>query len=254
MKKLPLSLVIITLNEETNIVRCIESAPFASEVIVVDSLSTDRTVEFAEKHGARVLKHKFQGYRAQKQFALDEASQPWVLSLDADEALSPELQAEIAAVVSESSHDAYRMPRCSFHLGRWIRYGGWYPDFQTRLFRRERARWTGGEVHERPEIKGTVGTLKADLLHYVFRDFDDQIDTNNEFSSLGARELLRRGDSFSLWRLVFKPLGKFFECYIWKRGFLDGAAGFIIALGASQSLFLKYAKLWEALAEKRLHR
>jgi glycosyltransferase involved in cell wall biosynthesis len=244
--KIPLSLVIITLNEEANIARCLKSVPFAAEYILVDSLSTDRTVEIAKSLGARVETRPFTGYRDQKQYALSLATGPWVLSLDADEALSPELAIEIQEVLKNPTHEGYRIPRCSYHLGRWIRHGGWYPDYQNRLFKKEKSSWQGGHVHEYMEIKGSIGTLKHDLYHYVFRDLEDQIDTNNEFSTLGAQELVRQSRPFSTLKLVFKPLGKFIECYIWKRGFLDGPAGFIIALGAAQSLFLKYAKHWEA--------
>lgn len=240
-----MSLVIITLNEESNIERCLQSVPFATEKIVVDSFSKDSTCEKAQKAGARVIQRPFTGYRDQKQFALDQATMPWVLSLDADEALSPALQQEIVNTLKNPVHDGYRMPRCSFHLGKWIRHGGWYPDYQLRLFKKEKAKWVGGQVHEDVEVSGSVGTLKNDLQHFVFKNFEDQIETNNEFSSLGARDLATRGRKFSLLKAVFKPTGKFLECYIWKRGFLDGPAGFIIALGAAQSLFLKYAKLWE---------
>jgi len=239
------SLVIITLNEEANIARCIQSVPWAADIIVVDSFSSDRTVSIAEGLGARVEKRAFKGYRDQKQYALSLATQPWVLSLDADEALSPALAKEIFEATNQSKYDGYRISRCSFHLGRWIRHGGWYPDYQRRLFKKEKAQWQGGAVHEYLEITGKVGVLKNDIQHYVFRDLDDQIDTNNEFSTLGAKELFRLGKKPSLLKLVFKPIGKFIECYLWKRGFLDGPAGFIIALGAAQSLFLKYAKLWE---------
>ncbi|MCC6276536.1 MAG: glycosyltransferase family 2 protein [Oligoflexia bacterium] len=244
--KLPLSLVIITLNEAHNLRRCIESVPMASEIIVVDSESQDDTIAIAQSLGARVTIQKFLGYRKQKQMAHDLATQPWVLSLDADEALSPEAQKEISQWVSAHAEvDGVEFPRVSFHLGRWIRHGGWYPDRQLRLYRKNKARWLGGEVHERVEVDGHVVRSKSEIQHFVFRDLSDQIDTNNEFSSLGARDLFSRNRPFRLWRLILKPVGKFFECYIWKAGFLDGAPGFIIALGAAQSLFLKYAKLWE---------
>ena len=244
--ELPVTLVIITLNEENNIARCIQSVPFAREVIVVDSFSTDRTSQLAIGLGARVIKRPFNGYREQKQFAIEQATSPWVLSLDADETLSPMLQEEIKSELNHPRADGYKMPRLSFHLGKWIRYGGWYPDYQTRLFKKEKASWKGGTVHEHVVIEGELAVFENDLHHFVFRDFEDQIDTNNEFSSLGANELLRRGEKFSLLKLIFKPLGKFLECFLWKRGFLDGPEGFIIALGAAQSIFLKYAKLWEA--------
>lgn len=245
MAKLGLSLVVITLNEEKNIARCIQSVPFASEIIVVDSESSDRTTEIAKGLGAQVSLRKFAGYRAQKEFATQQASQEWVLSLDADEALSPELASEIQLELTRARYEVYRMPRLSFHLGKWIHHGGWYPDYQTRLFKKKAAQWVGGAVHEHVESSYPTGTLKGNILHYVFEDFSDQVHTNNEFSLLGAQALLEKGETFKISKLALKPLGKFLECYLWKRGFLDGAPGFIIALGAAQSLFLKYAKLWE---------
>lgn len=243
--RLSLSLVIITLNEEKNIERCIRSVPFASEVIVVDSFSRDRTAEIAASLGAKVLAREFMGYREQKQFALEQATQEWVLSLDADEALSVELQYEIPLLLHRPEVDGFRIPRCSFHLNRWIRHGGWYPDYQSRLFRRQSGSWAGGQVHEHVQIQGRIETLTHDLQHFVFTDLEDQIDTNNEFSTLGALELQKKGERFSALKLVFRPLGKFLECYVWKKGFLDGVPGFVIALGAAQSLFFKYSKLWE---------
>jgi glycosyltransferase involved in cell wall biosynthesis len=243
---LPLSLVIITLNEENNVSRCIQSVPFAQEIIVVDSLSTDRTREIAKSLGAKVIEKSFLGYREQKQFALNQATLPWVLSLDADETLSAELKAEIEGVLKSPDSQAYRMPRLSFHLGRWIRHGGWFPDYQTRLFKRDSGSWFGGTVHEVLKVKGTTKTLRNNICHYVFKDLSDQIQTNNEFSSLGALQLIEKKEKFSLVKLIFRPVGKFVECYLFKRGFLDGVPGLIIALGAAQSLFLKYSKLWES--------
>ncbi len=226
--------------------RCIQSVPFAQEIIVLDSASKDKTQIIAKSFGARVIDQSFLGYREQKQKALSFATQEWVLSLDADEALSPQLQEEIKKTVGNNGpEDGYRMPRCSFHLNRWIKHGGWYPDYQTRLFRRLKGKWVGGEVHEYVQIDGVVGSLKSDLHHYVFKNLEEQINTNNQFSSLGCIELVRRNQRFSMFRLIFRPLWKFIECYLWKGGLLDGPPGLIIALGASQSLFLKYAKLWE---------
>jgi len=243
--KLPLSLVVITLNEERNIERCIRSVPFAKEIIVVDSFSEDKTVKIAETLGAKVIQRKFTGYRDQKQFAMEQAKESWILSLDADEALSPDLKRELPHLLLRQDADGFRIPRCSFHLNKWIRHGGWYPDYQNRLFKRGLGKWVGGEVHEHLEISGVVVTLEHDLQHFVFSGLSDQIDTNNEFSSLGAKDLKAKGESFSILKLVFRPMGKFLESYFWKRGFLDGAPGLIIALGAAQSLFLRYAKLWE---------
>ena len=244
----PFSLVIITLNEERNIERCIRSVPFADEVIVVDSDSADRTQEIARGLGARVINEKWRGFREQKTFAAAAARHDWILSLDADEALSPEAQAELRQWVSDPerlhSVDALNFPRLAFHLGRWIRHGGWYPDRQTRFYHRARAGWQAGHLHERVHADRTV-RLRGDILHWSFADLTAQVTTNNRYSSLGAQDLADQGKKFCLLKLLLKPTSKFLETYVVKRGFLDGLPGFIISVGAAYSVFLKYAKLWE---------
>ncbi|WP_253696988.1 glycosyltransferase family 2 protein [Bdellovibrio bacteriovorus] len=245
MTKLPISLVIITLNEEAHIERCIRSVPFADDVVVVDSFSTDRTVEIAERCGARVFQEKWKGFGPQKAFATAQAKNPWVLALDADEALSPELAAEIYGRFSELNSEAgYLFPRKSYHLGRWISHGGWYPDYQLRLFNKSISQWDSADVHEKVEVKLKL-KMKKDLLHWVFDGISDQVLTNDRYSTLGAKELAAAGKKFSYLKMIFKPWGKFVETYFVKAGFLDGLPGFIIAVGASYSLFLKFAKLWE---------
>lgn len=241
-----MSLAIITLNEERNLQRCVESVPFASEVIVLDSGSTDATAAVAEKLGAKFYSEPWQGFTKQKARAVELASHDWILSLDADEALSPELAEEIQFLLSseEPLADGYEMPRRSFHLGRWIRRGGWYPDIQLRLFHRKRASWRGGAVHERVHAQ-SVKRLRGDLLHYPFLDLSDQVETNNKYSFLGAEDLRNKRRHFSLFKLITKPWTKFAELYVLKRGFLDGLPGFIIAVGGAYSVFLKWAKLWE---------
>lgn len=243
--KLPISLVVITLNEEAHIERCIRSAPFVDDVVIVDSFSTDRTVELAEKCGARVFKEKWRGFGPQKAFAAEQARHAWVLSLDADEALSPELAAEIMGRFADLDPEAgYLVPRKSFHLGRWICHGGWYPDYQLRLFNKNKSQWNSADLHEKVEVKRQL-KLKCDLLHYVFDDLSDQVVTNDRYSSLGAKQLAQDGKKFSYFKLVFKPFSKFIETYFFKRGFQDGLPGFIISVGAAYSMFLKFAKLWE---------
>lgn len=252
MLKLPISLVIITLNEETHIERAIRSAPFADDVVVVDSFSTDRTVELAEKAGARVFQEKWRGFGPQKAFATQQAKHPWVISLDADEALSPELAAEIMESFAELDPEAgYLFPRKSYHLGRWIGYGGWYPDYQLRLFNKSKAQWNSADVHEKVEVVRKK-RMKAPLLHWVFDDLSDQVVTNDRYSTLGAKQLYESGRRFSYVKLILKPVSKFVETYIWKRGFRDGLPGFIISVGAAYSVFLKFAKLWEL--EKLKHK
>jgi len=241
-----ISVAIITFNEEDNIKRCIDSVDFADEIIVVDSLSSDNTCQIAKELGAKVIDQKFLGHIAQKQLAVDNCTNEWVLSLDADEELSKELKTEIQNLLAlPLEYDAYIMPRVSFHLGRWIRHGGWYPDAKIRLFNKNKAHWGGYNPHDKVIVDGSVGKLEGDLQHYVFDDLRHNIDTNNSYSSIMASDLDKDGKQFSYLKLFLKPVGKFLEVYIYKRGFLDGMAGFIIAVGASYSMFLKFAKLWE---------
>ena len=241
----PISLVIITKNAEEHIARCLKSVPFASDVVVLDSGSTDRTVQIAKEMGARVFSEEWRGFGPQKRRATELAKTDWVLNLDADEALSEDSQNELRVVLSQTpQHEAFAFPRLSYHMGRWIRHGGWYPDWQTRLYNRTTANWSVDPVHEKVQAR-YVQRLKAPLLHWVFKDLTDQVNTNNRYSGLGTDQLERTGRMFSLFHLVTKPWVKFFETYFWKRGFLDGVPGFIIAVGAAYSVFLKWSKLWE---------
>ncbi|MBX2986258.1 MAG: glycosyltransferase family 2 protein [Bdellovibrionaceae bacterium] len=245
MEKLPLSVVVITKDEENSIERCLRSAPFASELLVVDSFSKDATAETAQRAGARVLREAWRGFGAQKKFAVDQARHDWILSLDADEAVSPELAEEIRRRFSSlDEQTGYLIPRRSYHLGRWILHGGWFPDRQLRLFHRGHSNWGGERIHEQVHSPRRA-FFTSPILHWVFEDLSDQVITNDRYAGLQAQELLRRGVKFSVWRLVTKPPVKFFENYVWKRGFLDGLPGFLIAVSSSYSVFLKHAKLWE---------
>lgn len=240
----PLSVVIITLNEEHNLPRCLKSVGWATEVVVVDSGSKDRTQEIARAAGARVLEHAWEGYGQQKNWALAQVSQPWVLFLDADEEVSPELKEEILAFLgSPGEQKGAEIPRLTWFLGRWIRYGGWYPNRLVRLVFREGARWTEPSVHEELRAAGPVRRMKNDLLHYTFRNVGDNVLTNVRFSRLGAKVAKERGERGSLVRILLKPIGKFLETYVWKRGFLDGFPGFVISINAAHSIFMKYVEL-----------
>jgi glycosyltransferase involved in cell wall biosynthesis len=243
--KLPISLVVITLNEERNLARCLGSCSFADEVIVVDSFSSDQTVEVAKKLGAKVIQQKWLGYGAQKNFANSHAKNDWILSLDADEALSPELATEIQNHAAKLNPKcAYRMPRLSFYLGRWIRHGGWYPDWQIRLFHKQHSSWDQNAIHEKLQAEQIVN-LQNNLLHFVFKDKSHQVLANDRYSTLQAKKLFEQKVSFRMFKLIFKPIGKFIECYFLKLGFLDGMPGFLIAVSAGYSMFLKWSKLWE---------
>jgi len=242
-----LSVCIICFNEERNIGRCLHSAVWAHEIIVVDSMSTDKTVELARSFTDRIYQRPWAGYQAQKQFALSKATGDWVLSLDADEKITTALQDEIRSSIKQpDAKDGYRIPRRSFYQGRWINHSGFYPDRQLRLFRRNRGHWTGEWVHERVEIKGSVGDLQNDLLHYPYKGIlSGQIQTVDNFSSLMAEDMYRKGKRFHIFLLLIRPLFKFLEVYLIKKGFLDGLAGFIIAMSSAYAMFARYIKLRE---------
>lgn len=241
----PLSLVVITRNAEKDLARCLQSVKFASDILVLDCGSQDRTQEIAKQNGARVVVEEWRGFGPQRRRATELAKHDWVLQLDADEALSPESQDELQQLLrTEPPEPAYRFPRLSFHMGRWIRHGGWYPDWQIRLYDRRRANWDNALIHEKVQAE-RVGTLKQPIQHWVFSSLTHQIETNNRYSGLLAEELDKKGRRFRLIHLILKPKVKFFETYVWKLGFLDGLPGFIIAVGAAYSVFLKWSKLWE---------
>jgi len=254
MPRPPLSVTIITLNEETNIARAIESVRgFAQEILVVDAGSTDRTVEIARHLGAKVITNPWRGYGQQKNYAQDHATHDWVLNLDADEEVSPELSIEIQHALEAGENQGiagYSIPRLSKYLGRWIRHGGWYPNRLVRLANRKAAVWTEPDVHEEWVVRGPVIPLRHDLLHYPFTNIGDQILTNLRFSRLGSEALRKRGQQKNLLLLLLKPIGKFLETYIAKAGFRDGIAGFIISVNAAHSIFLKYAYLFEDSGKK----
>ncbi len=247
-----LSVVVITLNEADRIGLLLESVSSADEVIVVDSGSTDRTVEIARAAGARVIHHEWEGYARQKQFAMEQASGRWVLSLDADEALSPELSQEMIQAIENAPADVagFSLPRLSRYLDRWIRHGGWYPDRKIRLARKQCGQWKGDGIHEKLEVAGKVERLHNPLLHYVYRDISDQVKTINGFSTVFAEHRSKAGSGWYLILGLFHAVGKFLECAIWKAGVLDGLPGLVIAVNSSFYVFLKHAKSWEKSLNK----
>jgi glycosyltransferase involved in cell wall biosynthesis len=247
MEKLPVSLVIITINEEDTIAKCINSVPWASDIVILDSGSDDKTLEIAKGLGARVFTEEWRGYGPQKRRAVELSQHEWVLCLDADEALSKESSQELFGLIKAKrfTHDSFAIPRKTFHLGKWIMHGGWYPDYQVRFFRKTKCQWSNDSLHEHVEGSG-VGFLQNPLEHYAFDDLYDQVRTNNKYSTLGARSLFQKKVSFYTSNLIIKPFIKFIECFIIKKGYKDGIPGYIIAIGAAYSSFLKYAKLWES--------
>lgn len=250
---LPISVVVITYNEEDNIGRCLESvAGWVDEIVVVDSFSTDRTVEIAESYHARVIRHEFQGYMQQKNVALDAARNDWVLSLDADETVSPELADAIRRrwPAEKETFNGFVMNRRSQFLGYWMTRCGWYPDRKLRLFRRSAARWEGGNPHERVALDGETAHLDGDIHHFTYRNMDDWLRRMDHYAAMAAREQLETKPAVTLIDIAGRPAWKFFRCYVLKRGILAGMHGLVLSVGAAFYVFLKYARLWE-LQERR---
>lgn len=238
---------IITLNEERNIARAAESLRCCDEILIVDSGSSDRTLELARGLGARVIETTWRGYAQQKNFAAAEASHDWILSLDADEALSESLEGEIwnlkkNTAASGALLDAYTMPRLAQYLGRWILHSGWYPDRKVRLYRRDRAQWVGDFVHESVQVQGRIGHLDGNLLHYTCDSLSQHLRTMDRYTTLAAEEIVARKKSVSASRLIVDPGWTFVKSYLIQRGFQDGREGLIIAYMAAMYTFLKYAK------------
>lgn len=254
-----ISAAIITYNEEARIADCIGSVhDWCDEVLVLDSHSTDKTKSIATGFPkVRFLTHDFDGHIEQKNRALESARGPWVFCLDADETVTPELAASLTRFVSDYPQAAgARVRRLTYHLGRFIRHGGWY-NTRYRLVRKGMGSWGGENPHDMIILHGvpmwkqnTAPILKGDLLHYSFIDLSHQVDTINKFSSIVAFTRKERGARFSLWKLLFKPWGKFVEVYLLKRGFLDGMPGLIGAINTSYAAFLRFAKLYELTRTK----
>lgn len=242
-----ISVVIITFNEEKKIEDALKSvAGAASEVIVVDSRSTDDTVKIVKKHTNRVFERDWAGYADQKNFGNSKASFPWVLSLDADERLSPELREELLELrKTEPSCSGFVIPRQVFYLGRWIRHSGWYPDRRVRLFRKDKARWEGDYVHEKLVVEDRTEKLKGTIHHFTYRNIADHLARINKFSGLGAQKLYAGKKKCRWYHLVFLPAGRFLKAYILKLGFLDGFAGLVISVLTGYAIFVRYAKLRE---------
>ena len=243
----PLSVVIITLNEAANLPRCLAALEgVADEVLVVDSGSTDATVALAEAAGARVVYHAFENYVAQKNAATALATYDHVLQLDADEVLTSELRTELAAVKAHWQHPGYALPRLTNYCGTWVRHGGWYPDRKTRLYDRRLGQWQGHLIHEHwePNAPGAgIGQLRHDLLHYSYTSIAQHVRQLNHFTTLTAHEAVARGKHAHWWQLLLKPPYKFLHGYLLRGGFRDGFAGFSIAVLSAAGVFIKFAKM-----------
>ena len=234
--------VIITLNEEARIGEAIASLSCCDEVIVVDSGSTDRTREIAGSRGARVIERTWEGYSKQKNFAATQASSDWILSVDADERLSVELAAGIAAWKRSGqpgTHRAYSMPRRTFYLGKWIGHSGWYPDRKIRLYDRRHCRWEGDFVHESMVVDGSVGRLQGDLFHFPYRDWNDHNRRIERYTDLAAKAARSNGRHGNVLKLAISPFLAFLRSFILHAGFLDGWRGAAISYMAARYVFKK---------------
>ncbi len=241
-----LAVTVITLNEEDNIVPCLDSAKWADEIVVLDSGSSDRTVELARHYTDRVLTVPWQGFGKTKNLAVAEARSPWIFVLDADERITSPLRREIEEIVrADGPLDGYRIPRRNHFCGRFIKYLGWYPDYSIRLFRKAKGRFLEQEVHESVVIDGRVGTLQHPMLHYTYKSMSDFVRRMDRYSTLAARELLRQGKRPRPGELVWRPCLTFLKLYFLKRGFLEGRDGYTLAFLYSTYTFLKYYKLRE---------
>jgi len=240
-----LSVIIITKNEADNIRACLESAAWADEIIVVDSGSSDDTVNICKAMGAQVhTTTDWPGFGIQKNRALSHATGTWVLSLDADERVTPKLRSEIETALSDShGHAAFRVPRLSSFCGRYMRHSGWYPDFVTRLFQRGAARFSDDLVHESLIVNGSVGKLHQPLLHDTFNDLEELLTKINHYSTAGAHMLSEKNKTASLKKAVSHAVWAFFRTYIIRAGFLDGREGFMLAVSTAESTYYRYAKL-----------
>lgn len=240
-----LSVVLITRNAAERLEQCLASVPFADEIVIVDTGSDDGTLEVAERHGARVVRSEWRGFGLQKQFAVEQAENDWVLCLDADERVSPELRASIERALAAPAAPVYRMARRNRFMGRWLRHGEGYPDWSLRLFDRRAARWSDDPVHEKVLYAVTPGTLAGDLLHDSAEDLRRYLDKQNRYTELAARQLHERGRRAGPVQLLLSPLVRFAKFYFFRLGFLDGLPGLVhIAIGCANS-FMKYAKLIE---------
>ncbi len=247
MTAVNLSATVICYNEEDMIFDCLKSLDFADEIVVIDSYSTDATPDICcQFPKVRFFQHAFDGHIEQKNRAIDYAQGKWILSIDADERVSPELQCEMIEWLQKTPlvHGA-KFPRLTKHLGKDIRHGGWYPNARYRLFRKGHASWGGENPHDQIFLQGQGVSLKSDLIHHSFQDLADHAKTCNAFSSISALEKFNRGKNYSLFRMLVKPPIKFLEMYLLKHGFLDGTAGLIVAITSAYASFLREAKLFE---------
>ncbi|MGC8808750.1 MAG: glycosyltransferase family 2 protein [bacterium] len=244
------SVAIITKEEEKNIRACLESVQWADEIIVIDAGSQDKTKQICAEYGAKVFVEEWQGFGRQKNKAIEKTKNEWVLNLDADERVTPELAAEIAETLDGKLElDGFYIPRKNFFGSRWIRHGGWYPDYNLRLFRKSKGRFQERQVHEKVILEGKVGYLKNPLEHRTYNSIKEFLQRQELYSDLAAQEMLNEGKKYRFYDILFRPSWTFFQMYILRAGFLDGYYGFLLARLYSYYTFVKYSKLKELMRE-----
>jgi glycosyltransferase involved in cell wall biosynthesis len=242
---LKISAIVLTQDEESNIARCLENLKFCAEIIVVDSGSSDKTIEIARKFTDKIFSHKLEGFGAQRNWGVEQASNDWILFIDADEVVSTELERAIKAIKVEDIIKGYYLNRKTQYLGRWIKHSGWYPDYHLRLFHKDFGRCNEAKVHEGVIVEGANAYLKGDLLHFSYKSLSQHLKKIDRYTTRIALERYQQGRQFHIIKMVFCPLGEFLKKYILKLGFFDGVAGFAIALSSAYYVFLKQAKLYE---------
>jgi len=252
IRKIPVSVYVLTTNSRRTIERCLKSLSWAEELVIVDSFSQDGTYEVCKQYTDKVFQRKWTGHRDQYQYAADLTTQKWIMFVDADEEIPQALAEEIRLELNGRAKDldGYFVYRRTYYLGRWIRYGGWYPDGEIRLYRRDKGRWEGG-LHAKLVVDDKIGVLKNQYLHYTYGNISDQIQTIDRYSKIAALDLFQRGERFSLLKLLFNPPFRFIKEYLFKSGFRDGLPGLVIIVSTLFYVFIKYAKLWElTISEK----
>ena len=239
------SVTIITLNEETNIRACLESVKWADEILVSDSGSSDRTVEICREYGAKVFSDGWYGFGRQKNLIAGRAANDWILNVDADERVAPELKKEIEEALNNGDCEGYNIPRKNFFGDKWIRHCGWYPDYNLRLYRKDKGRFNERNVHEAVQIDGKISFLNAPLEHYTYRDISDYLKRMDRYSTLAAEEMFKQGRSAGYFNIVFRPLATFLKMFFLQKGFMEGYIGLILSGLYAAYTFSKYTKLME---------
>ncbi|MBF0344424.1 MAG: glycosyltransferase family 2 protein [Nitrospirae bacterium] len=247
LDKLPVSVVIVTKNEEINIEDALKSAQMAQEIVVVDAYSTDRTLEICRAYTDKVYQNHWQGFAQQKQQAIDYAESPWVFILDSDERLTPSLVEEIASTIKDTPYQGFYVPRRNFFLGKWVKHSGWWPDYTLRLFKKDKGHMDQRQVHEKVIVEGTTSKLANPIEHYSYRSISDFIKRMDKYTTLSVQEINKSAIKTNVFHLTIKPLAMFLKMYVLRLGFLDGMNGFILAILYAFYTFLKYLKAWETL-------